>query len=116
MTAFLISVAKALICFVAICIGLGVLMLVWVVVREAAWVVKHENRNILSRRKKIMKMAAFKAVCPLELGDTVAVTAPKAAGEPKEAYYLPDGHMVILSGAVSIHKVTDILTLHFLKK
>lgn len=62
-----------------------------------------------------MKMAAFKAVCPLELGDTVAVTAPKAAGEAKEAYYLPDGHIVILSGAVSIHKVTDILTLHFLK-
>lgn len=62
-----------------------------------------------------MKMAAFKAVCPLELGDTVAVTTSKAAGEPKEAYYLPDGHMVILSGAVSIHKVTDILTLHFLK-
>lgn len=45
MTAFLISVAKALICFVAICIGLGALMLVWVVVREAAWVVKHENRK-----------------------------------------------------------------------
>ena len=45
MTAFLISVAKALICFVAIYIGLGVLMLVWVVVREAAWVVKHENRK-----------------------------------------------------------------------
>ena len=43
MTAFLISVAKALICFVAICIGLGVLMLVWVVVREAAWIVKREN-------------------------------------------------------------------------
>ena len=45
MTAFVISVAKALICFVAICIVLGVLMLVWVVVREAAWVVKHENRK-----------------------------------------------------------------------
>ena len=45
MTAFLISVAKALICFVASCIGLGVLMLVWVVIREAAWVVKHENRK-----------------------------------------------------------------------
>lgn len=45
MAAFLISVAKALICFVAICIGLSVLMLVWVVVREAAWVVKHENRK-----------------------------------------------------------------------
>ena len=41
----MISVAKALICFVAICIGLSVLMLVWVVVREAAWVVKHENRK-----------------------------------------------------------------------
>ena len=45
MAAFLISVAKALIGFVAICIGLGVLMLVWVVVREAAWVIKHENRK-----------------------------------------------------------------------
>ena len=32
-----------------------------------------------------MKMAAFKAVCPLELGDTVAVTVPKAAGEIPEA-------------------------------
>ena len=62
-----------------------------------------------------MKMAAFKAVCPLELGDTVAVTAPKAAGEPRQAYYLPGSQMVIISGAVEIHKVTDILTLHFLK-
>ena len=45
MTAVLISVAKALICLVAICIGLGVRLLVWVVVREAAWVVKHQNRK-----------------------------------------------------------------------
>lgn len=62
-----------------------------------------------------MKMAAFKAVCPLELGDTVAIKPAKAAGEIPEAYYLPDGQIVVLSGVLAIHKITDILTLHFLK-
>ena len=62
-----------------------------------------------------MKMAAFKAVCPLELGDTVAIKPAKAAGEIPEAYYLPDGQNVVLSGALAIHKITDILTLQFPK-
>lgn len=62
-----------------------------------------------------MKMAAFKAVCPLEIGDKVATKEPTEKGEAKEAYYLPDGHMVILTGAVAMHTVTDIATLHFLK-
>lgn len=50
--AFLISVIKALVCFAAMCIGLGVLILVWVVVREAAWVVKHENRKKYEQEEK----------------------------------------------------------------
>lgn len=52
MIAFLIEVIKALVCFVAICIGLGVLILVWVVVREAAWVVKRENRKKYEQEDK----------------------------------------------------------------
>lgn len=62
-----------------------------------------------------MQMAAFKAVCPLELGDKVAVKEPQAAGKIREAYYLPDGHAVVLCGAVTLHTVTDIAMLHFLK-
>ena len=50
--AFLISVIKALVCFTAMCIGIGVLILVWVVVREAAWVVKHENRKKYEQEEK----------------------------------------------------------------
>lgn len=45
MIAFLIEVVKAIITFFAVCVGLGILFLVYVVVREAAWVVKHENRK-----------------------------------------------------------------------
>lgn len=60
-----------------------------------------------------MQMTEFKAVCPLELGDRVAVKEPRAG--IKEAYYLPDGHAVVLCGAVTLHTVTDIATLHFLK-
>lgn len=45
MIAFLIEIVKAIITFFAVCVGLGILFLVYVVVREAAWVVKHENRK-----------------------------------------------------------------------
>ena len=54
-----------------------------------------------------MKAEFFKAVCPLEIGDTVAIKATKD-GETKEALYLPQG--------CTVHKVTDIATLHYLKK
>lgn len=37
-----------------------------------------------------MKAEFFKAVCPLEIGDTVAIKATKD-GETKEALYLPQG-------------------------
>lgn len=60
-----------------------------------------------------MQMTAFKVVCPLEIGDKVAVKEPRAG--IKEAYYLPAGHEVVLCGEASLHTVTDIATLHFLK-
>ena len=62
-----------------------------------------------------MKAEFFKAVCPLEIGDTVAIKATKD-GETKEALYLPQGCTVITTAAVALHKVTDIATLHYLKK
>lgn len=62
-----------------------------------------------------MKAEFFKAVCPLEIGDTVAIKATKD-GETKEALYLPQGCTVITAAAVALHKVTDIATLHYLKK
>lgn len=37
-----------------------------------------------------MKAEFFKAVCPLEIGDTVAIKTTKD-GETKEALYLPQG-------------------------
>lgn len=62
-----------------------------------------------------MKAEFFKAVCPLEIGDTVAIKVTKD-GEVKEALYLPQGCTVITTAAVVLHKVTDIATLHYLKK
>lgn len=52
MIAFLIEVIKALATFFAVCVGLGILFLVYVVVREAAWVVKHENRKKYEQEDK----------------------------------------------------------------
>ena len=62
-----------------------------------------------------MKAEFFKAVCPLEIGDTVAIKTTKD-GETKEALYLPQSCTVITTAAVALHKVTDIATLHYLKK
>jgi hypothetical protein len=62
-----------------------------------------------------MKMAAFKAVCPLEIGDTVAIRRAEKPGETATAYYIPTGAPIILTGTVAIHKITDIATLHYLK-
>ena len=42
-----------------------------------------------------MKAEFFKAVCPLEIGDTVAIKVSKD-GEAKEALYLPQGCTVIV--------------------
>lgn len=62
-----------------------------------------------------MKAEFFKAVCPLEIGDTVAIRLAEKGGETREAYYLPQGCVAITPGAVALHKVTDIATLHYLK-
>lgn len=45
MAAFLIETAKALLTFIAVCVGLGVLYLVFVVVREVGWIVKQEGKE-----------------------------------------------------------------------
>lgn len=57
--AFLIEVIKALVCFAAMCVGLGVLFLVWAVVREAAWVIKHENRKKYEQEDKNNENGSF---------------------------------------------------------
>lgn len=38
-----------------------------------------------------METEVFKAVCPLEIGDTVAIGAGKTAAGVRTAYYLPVG-------------------------
>lgn len=43
--AFLIEVVKSLVAFIAVCIGIGALYLVFVVVREVGWLIKQENRK-----------------------------------------------------------------------
>ncbi len=52
MIAFLIEVIKVLVTFFAVCVGLGILFLVYVVVREAAGVVKYENRKKYEQEDK----------------------------------------------------------------
>ncbi len=50
-----------------------------------------------------METAVFKAVCPLEIGDTVAIGVGKTAAGVRTAYYLPAGMEVVVAGTVSIH-------------
>ena len=45
MAAFLIETAKALLTFIAVCVGLGVLYLAFVVVWDVGWIVKQETRR-----------------------------------------------------------------------
>ena len=45
MIAFLIEIVKAIITFFAVCVGLGILFLVFVVVREVGWEVRRQNRE-----------------------------------------------------------------------
>ena len=42
----------------------------------------------MSRREKRRETAVFKAVCPLEIGDTVAIGVGKTAAGVRTAYYL----------------------------
>ena len=45
MIAFLIEVVKALVTFFTVCVGLGILYLVFVVVREVGWEGRRQNRE-----------------------------------------------------------------------
>ena len=45
-----------------------------------------------------METAVFKAVCPLEIGDTVAIGVGKTAAGVRTAYYLPAGMEVVVAG------------------
>ena len=60
-----------------------------------------------------MMKSFFKAQCPLELGDTVAIFP----GEPATLYYLPDGVKLSKNTAekAELHKVTEIMAQHFVK-
>lgn len=42
---FLIEVIKGLLMIAAVCVGLGIMYLVFIIVREVGWVVKQENRR-----------------------------------------------------------------------
>lgn len=43
--AFLIDIAKGLLAFAAICVGLGVAYIVFIIAREIGWLIKQENRK-----------------------------------------------------------------------
>lgn len=43
--AFLIDIIKGLVAFAAVCVGLGLAWLVFVIVREVGWLIKQENRK-----------------------------------------------------------------------
>ena len=66
-----------------------------------------------------MKAEVFNAVCPLEIGDKVAIKMNResqTAEKPLDALYLPPNAMVMVGGAdVRFAIVTDIATLHYLK-
>ena len=60
-----------------------------------------------------MMKSFFKAQCPLELGDTVAIFP----GEAATLYYLPDGVKLSKNTAekAELHTVTEIMAQHFVK-
>ena len=49
---FLIEVIKGLLMLVAFCVGLGIMYLVFIIVREVGWVVKQENRKKYRAKQK----------------------------------------------------------------
>lgn len=64
-----------------------------------------------------MQMKTFSAVCPLEIGDTVAVKIrvgeKVVATEPKEALYIPKETVVVIEGPATLQIVTDIATVYY---
>lgn len=49
---FLIEVIKGLLKFAAVCVGIGIAYLVFVIVREAGWMVRQENRKQYRAKQK----------------------------------------------------------------
>lgn len=50
--AFLIEVLKGLVIFIATCVGLGVLYLVFTIASEVSWTIKQENRKQYEAKQK----------------------------------------------------------------
>ena len=44
--AFLIDIIKGLAAFAAVCVGLGLAWLVFVIVREVGWLIRSEERRV----------------------------------------------------------------------
>ena len=49
---FLIEVIKGLLMFAAVCVGLGIVYLVFIIAREVGWVVKQESRKQYRAKQK----------------------------------------------------------------
>ena len=49
---FLIEVIKGLLTFAAVCVGLGIMYLAFIIAREVGWVVKQENRKQYRAKQK----------------------------------------------------------------
>lgn len=100
----------------------GVILLMLLVIREAGWYIRQQNKKEIGRTaggRKEMKAEFFHAVCPLEIGDTVAIKLDNKAQQTEampEALYIPP-HATVLVGGKDIHiaTVTDIATMHYLK-
>lgn len=50
--AFLIDIIKGLLAFAAVCVGLGIMYLVFIIAREVGWAVKQENRRKYREKKE----------------------------------------------------------------
>ena len=67
--AFLIDITKGLLAFAAVCVGLGIMYLVFIITREVGWVVKQENRKQYRAKQKQCGFCG-------PAGEYIAVIAP----------------------------------------
>ena len=66
---FLIDVIKGLLTFAAVCVGLGIMYLVFIIAREVDWVIKQENRKQYRAKQKQCGFCG-------PAGEYIAVIAP----------------------------------------
>lgn len=50
--AFLIDIIKGLLAFAAVCVGLGVVYIVFIIAREVGWLIRQENRKQYKEKQK----------------------------------------------------------------